>query len=124
MRNTLFYSIFWNKCPKCRQGDLFLTSPFQYKTFDHMHDKCEHCHQSFNPEPGFYYGAMYISYAFQVALVVSILVATYILNLELEIKWYFVILISFLIVLFTKLFRWSRSIWLHINVRYDANLNH
>lgn len=33
-----------------------------------MHDYCQECNASFEPEPGFYFGAMFISYAFTVAI--------------------------------------------------------
>lgn len=33
-----------------------------------MHDYCPECNASFQPEPGFYFGAMFISYAINVAI--------------------------------------------------------
>lgn len=33
-----------------------------------MPDHCPECGLSFMPEPGFYYGAMYVSYALTIAL--------------------------------------------------------
>jgi len=58
------YSIFNFKCPRCHEGDLFETETFSFqKSFD-MHDKCPHCNLNYMPEPGFYYGAMFISYIF------------------------------------------------------------
>jgi len=35
-----------------------------------MHPACPVCGQNFMPEPGFYFGAMYFSYAINVALMV------------------------------------------------------
>ncbi|MGK7390433.1 MAG: DUF983 domain-containing protein [Candidatus Cyclobacteriaceae bacterium M2_1C_046] len=37
-----------------------------------MNDQCPVCHQTFHPEPGFYFGAMYVSYAFSVAWVMGV----------------------------------------------------
>ncbi|GAB2630681.1 hypothetical protein GCM10026987_30140 [Belliella aquatica] len=39
-----------------------------------MHQKCPKCDAVLVPEPDFFYGAMYISYAFSVALVVNVLI--------------------------------------------------
>ena len=58
------YTTFAFKCPKCAKGDLYPTGTFSFsKPFD-MNDNCDHCEQKFFPEPGFYYGAMFISYIF------------------------------------------------------------
>jgi len=35
-----------------------------------MHKSCPNCHQDFMQEPGFYFGAMYFSYAFNIAVMV------------------------------------------------------
>jgi uncharacterized protein (DUF983 family) len=37
-----------------------------------MPEKCAHCGFKFEIEPGFYWGAMYISYAFTVAIAVNV----------------------------------------------------
>lgn len=49
---------------------------FKYKTLDlgnmlKMNRTCPTCGQDFMPEPGFYFGAMYFSYAINVALMVT-----------------------------------------------------
>ncbi len=59
------------KCPKCRKGNMF-----QYKTMNllnmlKMNRSCPNCGQDFMPEPGFYFGAMYFSYAINVAIMVT-----------------------------------------------------
>lgn len=40
-----------------------------------MHAQCPKCGQNFIPEPGFYFGAMYFSYAINVALMTTFGVA-------------------------------------------------
>lgn len=68
-------AILRGKCPRCRQGDIFKTKASDLLGFMKMHDQCAVCSLRFELEPGFYYGAMYISYAFNVALLVAIGVA-------------------------------------------------
>ena len=51
------------KCPRCQEGDLFI-KPFEFTKPLNMPERCPVCHQKFEPEPGFYYGAMFLSYIF------------------------------------------------------------
>jgi len=37
-----------------------------------MNASCSSCEASFEPEPGFYFGAMYVSYGFTIVLFISI----------------------------------------------------
>lgn len=83
-----------------------------------MHDHCPHCHQNLAPEPGFYYGAMFLSY---------ILTAWFCLGFVALIHWglglglfqSFALLILVTGILFVWFFRISRSIWIHIVVKFD-----
>jgi uncharacterized protein (DUF983 family) len=62
-------SAVWNcKCPRCWKGDVFAHSVFNYLKFNKTNSTCSHCGIAFEPEPGFYYGAMFVSYAITVAL--------------------------------------------------------
>ena len=86
------------------------------KPFD-MRDRCEVCNQNFMPEPGFYFGAMFISYIiwgwFSILLCLGLVFwAGWSVNAA------FALLIFISLIFFVWLFRTSRSIWLHINVKY------
>ncbi|WP_116127060.1 DUF983 domain-containing protein [Lewinella sp. IMCC34183] len=56
------YSIFSLKCPTCHRGDLFPTPTFSYREPFAQYTHCPACGQIYFPEPGFYYGAMFLSY--------------------------------------------------------------
>jgi uncharacterized protein (DUF983 family) len=112
------YSTFAFKCPKCAKGDLYPTGTFSFsKPFD-MNDNCDHCDQKFFPEPGFYYGAMFISYIFTGWFSIA-----FVLLLHWIFKWSttasFAALIAVLALFFVYIFRLSRSIWLNLMVKYD-----
>ena len=50
----------WNyKCPRCRKGDIYV-KPLKYTDPLDMHDRCDHCNLKFEPEPGYFFGAMFI----------------------------------------------------------------
>ena len=67
-KGTKVFSIFYNKCPRCNEGDFFYSHPYHLKKFGLKHFKCEVCHLKFEKEPGFFFGSMYVSYALGVGL--------------------------------------------------------
>lgn len=71
------------KCPRCRRGNMFVTPMYGLK-LQKMHETCPHCNLKFEREPGYFYVAMFISYAMNVAQMVTIAVATYLLTGNLE----------------------------------------
>ena len=121
LKGTKLYSILNLKCPRCNEGDLFLTkNPYSFSDMDKMPDKCHVCEQKYWLEPGFYYGAMYISYALTIALSVSVFVAMIVLW-HFDIMWYLGLNATAIILLFPPIFRVSRSIWISIFVKTDKD---
>ena len=125
-KNTKLYSILAMKCPNCRKGDLFLVkNPYRLKDVSKMHDKCAVCGEDFVREPGFYFGAAYVSYGLTVALWVAVLVALMVFNAIGIIEYGFlthpgtflVTGISALVLLLPVLYRLSRSIWISMFVK-------
>lgn len=106
------------KCPRCRTGQQFKTGTFSFdKPFD-MHNTCPHCGQDYLPEPGFYYGAMFISYIFMGWFSIGlVMLLHWVFGLSTLVS--FAILIALVSFFFVYIFRLARSIWLHINVGYD-----
>ena len=56
------------RCPQCHEGRLFKYKWWNLFNFAQMHENCPHCGLRYEIEPGFFYGAMYISYAFTVGI--------------------------------------------------------
>jgi len=56
------------RCPQCHEGRLFKYKWWNLFNFAQMHENCPHCSLRYEIEPGFFYGAMYISYAFTVGI--------------------------------------------------------
>lgn len=99
------------KCPRCGEGAVF-KQPLLSIHFADMHDSCPQCQATFQPEPGFYFGAMFVSYAITVALMVA---TSMVLWLFFDVSTN-VYIASFIIVtlLFSPLsYRWSRLLWLY-----------
>lgn len=100
------------RCPRCHEGKIF-TSPALSIYFADMPDVCPVCGQPTEPEPGFYYGAMFVSYAFSVAIFAVTAVALYFLAGDPAI-WVYVLTVTGAAVLFTPLsVRYSRILMLY-----------
>lgn len=85
-----------------------------------MNERCSHCGLKYHMEPSFFFGAMYVSYAVNVALAIAVFVITWgLLGLGLftAFTW---ILVS-LILLMPPILRWSRTLYINMFVSYDPN---
>lgn len=79
---------------------------------------CASCGLKYEREVGYFYGAMYVSYALQTGLVTVL----YILNLywwNIEPLTLVFIIIGSAIALFPVTFRWSRILWVAIFTKYE-----
>ncbi len=112
------------KCPRCRRGKMFTHRFYHLSKFQEMHAHCPVCGVSFEPETGFYWGAMYISYAITVAISVTVGVGIRIFyGPGLNINVYIAAIISTMLLFVPVSFRVSRAIMLHFisPVKYDPN---
>ena len=109
------------KCPRCRKGKVFTYKNPYHRKFGKIEDKCSHCKLVYEMEQGFWYGAMYISYAFGVAISIPVVLILSFYT-ELEIPQITGVIFFLLVLLMPLLFRYSRSVWLHIFIRYDKDL--
>ncbi|MBX2814955.1 MAG: DUF983 domain-containing protein [Saprospiraceae bacterium] len=86
-----------------------------------MHKHCHHCGVDFEPEPGFYYGAMFVSYIGSgFFLMICALLAVFVLKLSLPVT--LITLFVFILLVHAYLFKVSRSIWIHWFVKYDPQV--
>nr|WP_298534095.1 DUF983 domain-containing protein [uncultured Algibacter sp.] len=78
-----------------------------------MHSTCKNCNFKFEKEPGFFFGAMFISYALAVALFIpTFIISNFIFKLAPLQTFFIIVLIAFLSS--TINFRLSRIIWIHL----------
>ena len=93
---------------------MFVSAKYDLKKFDKMHKNCAHCGLNFELEPGYYTGAMYVSYAFSVAIFVIVGFSLFIFFNDPEIYVYVLTILMAIVILFPLLFRYSRVIYLHV----------
>ncbi|MCC7332099.1 MAG: DUF983 domain-containing protein [Flavobacteriales bacterium] len=116
---NLIVSVLNLKCPKCRKGDLFCNkNSYQFKGFFNMYNNCAVCGQDLQIEVGFYYGAMYVSYALTIAIIVSLLTALYVFDIF-AIELFLITDVLVLIATLPYVFKVSRAIWIAIMIKYD-----
>ncbi len=101
------------KCPRCRKGDMFSTSMYGFQ-LQKMNKSCPYCGFVFEQEPGYFYVAMFASYALNVAEMVAAVVAIYVLTGNSNSPWLYISIIlgiSFILSPFN--FRYSRVMLLY-----------
>jgi uncharacterized protein (DUF983 family) len=123
------WSIFTNKCPRCRRGAMF-TNKSAYRNLSlkyilDMPDVCAECGQKYDMEPGFWYGTSYVSYALTVAISVATFVAWYVLIgvsvSDSRIFWWLGTNAVILVVAQPWLMRISRVLYIRFFVSYDKD---
>ncbi len=64
-----------NKCPNCDKGHIYEEKNIYFNfRKPKMNKSCSHCGFAFEKEPGFFFGAMYVSYALGIAEAVAVFI--------------------------------------------------
>jgi len=100
------------RCPRCRAGRVFagrLT----------MHERCPACGLRFEREPGYFLGAMYVSYALSVPILTVLVLLTWWIMPH----WSWLPVLAVATVLYLPavpwVFRTSRILWIHLDRSVD-----
>lgn len=122
----ILWSVFANKCPRCRQGDLFVQpNPYNFKSTMTMPEACPVCGQRYELQTGFYFGTGFVSYALTVFLTgVTFVLWWFTIGMSISdnrVFWWLGANAALLIVLQPLIQRLARSIWISFFVRYDKN---
>ncbi|WP_342633825.1 DUF983 domain-containing protein [Mucilaginibacter celer] len=113
------------KCPRCRRGDMFANQMYGFHG-QVMLKKCSHCDLTYEIEPGYFYVAMLISYAMNVAEMVTLAVAISVLTGSQNPWLYVIIILSIALMLSPFNFRYSRIIllyWLTPGLSYRPEMS-
>lgn len=115
-------SIIKCECPRCHEGKLFTHGlTYNIKKMTEMPEQCPVCGLHFTPEPGYYYGAMYVSYGFAVAEFVAVITLAYLLFGDLSTAAMAGIIAGVFLVLAPINFRLGRSGWISIFYKFDPS---
>jgi uncharacterized protein (DUF983 family) len=98
------------RCPRCLQGQVFAT-------LFRMHEQCPVCGLRFEREPGYFTGAMYLSYG--VAIIATALVWLIMARLGRSLGEVLLVTGPLLVLGCPWLFRYARVLWLHLDHALD-----
>lgn len=125
-KGSKLYSILYNYCPQCHEGRFWATNnPFKNMLLkdDGSSNYCNKCKLKFDLEVGFWYGAMYVSYALGVLILVFSWIMVLVLFPKMEIE-YEIGIISGAILLFGPLnYHLSRLIWINFFIHHKKFVN-
>lgn len=112
-------NVLGNKCPNCSKGSIFQkNNSWMSFRFPKMNHSCKECGFVFEKEPGFFYGAMYVSYGLGVAegLAIYFLIRPFFKE-TFDLKMFPVIAMGLLLLTFYN-YKLSRIIWIYIFKNY------
>lgn len=109
-------SIFHQRCPRCREGSIFRYSIF--RGLPGMYERCPVCDLKFEREPGYFLGAMYISFGLALLIITAFAFALWAIT-----GWWITKDTIWAIVLFLPLIPaitlFSRVLWLYLDHTID-----
>jgi len=109
------------RCPRCHRGPLFTYPARNLAKFALMPEACPVCSFYYEPEPGFYYGAMYISSGFSTLLMLLTGMALNFLANDPP-AWVYVVSVAAVVLPLTPLlYRYARAVMLYAfgGTRFD-----
>lgn len=125
-RPGILKSVLTNKCPHCRQGDLFINpNPYDLRNTMKMPEACPLCGQKYELQTGFYFGTGFVSYGLSVLFSgITFIVWWFTIGMAIKdnrIFWWLGVNAAMLVALQPLLQRLARSIWIAFFVRYDSD---
>lgn len=99
------------RCPRCGQDKVFPHSITNLRKFADTKEECARCGLIYQPEPGFFFGAMYWSYALVVGLIITMSIVFSIFDIF---DYAITAIPVAIIVLLPLIFRYSRVLMLYV----------
>lgn len=109
----LFVRILNEKCPNCGKGDVYEKKK-KLIELPVMREKHTECHYHFDREPGYFLGAMYISYALAVLQGILTFLVLYTFLPNISTIWVVAVILLVISLFSMKNYKLSRIIYIHI----------
>ncbi|MCJ8289354.1 MAG: DUF983 domain-containing protein [Crocinitomicaceae bacterium] len=114
------YSILKMKCPRCQEGEFFVSHAYDIKNAGNLHERCSKCNLKYEKEPGFFQGAMYVSYGLGVALFVTLWVSFNLFFPSMSTGFQVTVVVVSSIVLTPIMYAFSKIIWVNLFNKYEG----
>jgi uncharacterized protein (DUF983 family) len=120
-KGSKLYSIFRMKCPRCQNGDFFVSHSYDLRKIGDIHERCSSCGLKYEREPGFYYGAMYVAYGLGVALFVALWASFNLFFPQLSVGIQILVIVISILALSPLIYALSKIIWANMFIDYERN---
>ena len=117
-KGSKLYSILFFKCPACQKGDFFVSHPYNLLKAGDIYKSCSVCQTKYSKEPGFYYGAMYISYAIAVAISIFFYLIFHFFDLDISAELFLLFYSVFILFFSPLVYALSKIIWANIFIKF------
>jgi hypothetical protein len=117
-KESKLYSILTLTCPYCHEAPFFVSHPYDLPRAGDIHDACPNCGGNNAKEPGFYYGAMYVSYGLGVGLGLIFFLLVNALFPDLPLYWIVIAHAGIMVFGGPYLYALSKSIWANLFISY------
>jgi uncharacterized protein (DUF983 family) len=112
-QGNLFMKIINEKCPNCGKGEVYEKKK-KVIELPIMKEDCTECGYHFDREPGYFLGAMYISYALAVLQGIFTFLLLYTFLPNIPTIWVVAIILLVISLFSMKNYKLSRIIYIHI----------
>ena len=119
-QSSKLYSILHLTCPFCHKGDFFISHPYDLKHAGDLHETCPLCHRKYEMEPGFYYGALFVSYALSIAFSLLAFGITWLIAPQLSIWGFMVVVVGLTALAAPYLYALSKILWANMFFSYQG----
>lgn len=111
------------RCPQCHDGRVFKYRWYNVFKFAETNEKCPVCEVKYEVEPGFWFGAMYVSYAFTIGIMLVGAIIIYNFFNDPPAMGYVVPIVTVSLIMVPFNFRMSRVLFLHLfsGIKYRIN---
>jgi uncharacterized protein (DUF983 family) len=106
-------NVYKEKCPKCKAGQMFKKGN-SILNVPEMNESCSSCNYKFEREPGYFIGAMYLSYGLALSQGGLVFILAYFFLPPLSVGWTLFLVISTFFLFAKKNYKWSRLLYVYI----------
>ena len=103
-------AFFAKRCPQCHVGPIY-AAPFE------MHKSCSNCNYVYEREPGYFVGALYVGYAFGVAILGSLTLIGSFIFPNLDLGWIVLMAIVIFLPFVPATTRYARVLWMYVDCK-------
>ena len=113
IKSSIYSRIIHQKCPHCGKGDIFHKRTGLFE-LPNMKEACEICSYRFYREPGYFLGAMYVSYGLAVFQGILAFLSCYFLFPQLTTLYLALSVIGVIFLFSMQNYKYSRVIYMYI----------